>query len=1570
MKQTIRTVGMGRILSAAAISAIWLAGVAGTLTADTAVGAENDPQARFRGAPTYDFGVTNVKWEAATPEYSTVTFDLSWSYSWRAKWTEPAKTSVTGKDMEVENWDAAWVFVKFLPEKESDEAKERNHWLHATLDTDSAHHVMPAGATNTVKLSDDGTRGMGLFIYRNAVGNGRNDWKGIKLRWNHPPTPAAAGSGAASPPAAAGTRFDPARAAVQVHAIPMVYVPTGPFKVGSGRPSGIFAKFADGPDMPLVQCMNNIRSKDQEFGGLTDGAWRGGPSIPCMIDAAWNGPVAEGTCARRFGNRPGELWGTYTYWEVNVGTVSVGGGGVLNDDYPTGYDAFYCMKYELTQGQYVDFLNSLPPDVAAERAFVGSEIGADYGIPSLTVKLPMGPGRDPYSVVEKSGCTIYSSADLPQSVEVSTDDMNSGQDKKKDAFDNLLADTFKDIEGKKTGSRAAESQPRPVYTARLPFRRLPGPVPSDVFAYAVWAGLRPMSQLEESKAGNGARDPLAPPDWTPPKDLVAGQPLLDEGLPTERYAKPEHSIGAMAPRVGIFATPASDRGTARATYWGISELTAPFPPVIALRSRGFRGTHGNGTTSPGQPGASVKRTVGDFKDAPADWTKYWTYIGGHFEALRCRLVVSADNRLRSEAPARQDRIRKPAVELAAPAPKAVAKPAAPLPPMDGRQDDLPRIANVKVESGKEFSTVSFDLTWKNSWRAKWEEPAEKNCTGKPLKIESWDAAWVFLKFRRPDTRVFSHATLSPDVAHQVKPAGAALDMGLSDDGTKGLGVFIYRDAVGQGANDFKGIKLRLLDALSADSSAAANPSSPSSTLNTEHRTLNTEVSVHAIPMVYVPEGSFRSKSPFMYAAGAHWTPDAYACQLMTIDTPDTTKPGGHANFSTNYVREGPDWPNGYGAFYCMKYSISQGEYSRFLTEAAPDPAKASYNWQYGAGPHNAYRRYAPGLYGLCGYTIRYSAGEMRYEADVPERPANFLSDADINSFTAWAGLRPLTKLEYEKACRGPRAAARDEDAWAPGACAPAAGLAQFVSSIGGYQTPTTGRLAWPGLSYWGIRDLSQSGAVIEWPAVQIEDGRGFPGNHGTGTPDPPGGWAFCSRCEWYGLGSWQGFPLSQIGVWFLPEDFLRLPYDIGAYISTRSGRYGARAVRSAAGKADKDAPLQVDDLPNLVGYDLAVVNVSGQFRNASDQPLKVELTSSLPASSFLQGAASRGFTAAAQVVTPFKIPVVLTRAFTNATERGGRGLILPMPIKGPGGETLGEAKIRVSADVLTRPSGVVQSLDGGKIDLKMTNATENPLELAFEMPSVPAVRIGESKQTLTVAAGAEAVVTFPVPRQWFPQTGPCRIPYRVTIGGRAALDFTTSVELRTQTRWWIMKRVKAGPNLAGDGEDMLKGPDDLGGLGGVFSEAGDVFTLAAPSKGWKPVTCGAAVTLGLAGPIPSRDSKAMGATRVIAAADADTVVEVRAVNAEGRGISMNPPEKGDAPFLIRAWVNDSLTFDSRLPAKERAKSARLRKGANTVVVEWQTNVDGGSAAESIAVQFNDAKTGKPVPEVFFDMDKR
>ncbi|MBM4149778.1 MAG: hypothetical protein FJ224_12175, partial [Lentisphaerae bacterium] len=60
------------------------AGLALLLGASSLV-ADDHAAVRFKGAPTYDLAVTNVKWESATKDYSYVTFDLSWSWSWRAK---------------------------------------------------------------------------------------------------------------------------------------------------------------------------------------------------------------------------------------------------------------------------------------------------------------------------------------------------------------------------------------------------------------------------------------------------------------------------------------------------------------------------------------------------------------------------------------------------------------------------------------------------------------------------------------------------------------------------------------------------------------------------------------------------------------------------------------------------------------------------------------------------------------------------------------------------------------------------------------------------------------------------------------------------------------------------------------------------------------------------------------------------------------------------------------------------------------------------------------------------------------------------------------------------------------------------------------------------------------------------------------------------------------------------------------------------------------------------------------------------------------------------------------------
>ncbi len=48
-------------------------------------------------------------------------------------------------------------------------------------------------------------------------------------------------------------------------------------------------------------------------------------------------------------------------------TSNIDGAFMLPAEYPKGYNAFYCMKYEISQGQYADFLNTIAQDACANR---------------------------------------------------------------------------------------------------------------------------------------------------------------------------------------------------------------------------------------------------------------------------------------------------------------------------------------------------------------------------------------------------------------------------------------------------------------------------------------------------------------------------------------------------------------------------------------------------------------------------------------------------------------------------------------------------------------------------------------------------------------------------------------------------------------------------------------------------------------------------------------------------------------------------------------------------------------------------------------------------------------------------------------------------------------------------------------------------------------------------------------------------------------------------------------------------------------------------------------------------
>jgi len=1526
-EQTMKQTVLGRIMGVTAISVLWLAGLTGVPAAAGADGA-NDPAARFRGPLTYDFGVTNVKWEAATPEYSYVTFDLHWSFSWRAKWTEPADKNVTGKPLEVENWDAAWVFVKILTDKDSQEARERNYWWHATLDADPAHHVMPAGATNSVKLTDSGSRALGVFIYRDAVGNGVNDWKGIKLRWNHPVDPST-GLGAG--------KVDPAKAGVRVFALPMVYVPRGPFKVGSGSKSA-FTRFGDGPTFPMARC----DPPDDECGSLCDGSWRGGPVVPFLVDAEWSGPSAEGPAspgssaaarsrARRIGRAAGELWSTFTYPEVGGTLSSLGTPGVLGDGYPTGYESFYCMKYHLTQGQYVEYLNALPPDVAAGRAFLSDEFGIDCPVGSSDYSIEVNPAYKPLVIREKGGLTITLSresltngcgAALPgRGLEPKAPDIKSAMEEK--PKDSLIDD----LDEKPSAEEMARKQKKvpPVYTARLPFRTCCGFSVDDVRAFAVWAGLRPLSELEFEKACRGPLNPVPyEATWGSTQAVFAdtGEDLVDIGLPTERLRKGNYGGGygskVLVVRAGCFATPTSDRVSAGATYWGILEMAAD---AVPLMHRQYLASHGDGSSPAGKPGGSLARHLVGFR-GPEDWPmvmgnrgmtdRGWInaiYIGGRFGSRYCRLVMSAPGAVRLPA--------KPAVKPAAKSP-APFPAAAPSP-------DVITVSNVKWEAdGKESGTVAFDLAWRNSWRAKWTEPAEKNVTGKPMPLESWDAAWVFVKLQSKGSgtggvaqATWRHAMLDVQSASHQVPAGAVLDVGLTDDGSRGVGVFVYRAAAGQGPVDFKGIKLRWTNTPSPDSSAVTKPAAP---LNTEHRTLNTDVSVQAIGMVYVPAGPFRSKTP-------------WKTTFATIKNPDATAPDG-CRVPTN-APANASWPNGVNAFYCMKHGINQGLFAAYLNFGGVVP---KYRPEFGKSSYLAY--------GFGRQTIKFDETRNLFVAEQPDLPRNYVIWADILAVTAWAGLRPVTDLEYEKACRGPREVARAEDAWADGVCAPGAGLVpESVTPLPGLDN---------GASYWGVRGLSIMGCRQEWPGTVSDDEFGFKfkGSHSAGALALPADWPdTCAFGQHYGYKEFLN-----VGVWILPTDLDSLG-NWEPFSFDRTGRFGARAVRTAPFRQDDASALQFDALPNLRGYDVGVFPLSGRFRNDSDKALKVALLSELADTCFPEGAASRAFTAAPKAVTPFRVLTAIT-AMSEAKASRSDGTV-PVKVQAVGGDVLAEQMIRPALRKSAAEPAAISSL-GGAVGLRVLNAADRPVSVAIVLKPIAECKPAEMERRVEIPAGTNLAVSFPVPRQAYPAAGIRGMPFGLVVMQGAEQPGELSLNLLNQSRWWGGRKVKSaepvmgGDAQPGDGSDPMEMLSVLEGKAPEGMPDG-FFRKDKPPAGWKAyVADAAAVPLKEQGGVPARGSSAIVGTRLFAPVEREVKVKV------------SPELVRDA--ILRVWVNDKIVYDAR-PDEEGVgeKAFTLHAGVNTVASSWRST-EKPTGARDVSVGFVDAKTGQPLTDLVLDME--
>ncbi len=295
--------------------------------------------------------------------------------------------------------------------------------------------------------------------------------------------------------------------------------------------------------------------------------------------------------------------------------------------------------------------------------------------------------------------------------------------------------------------------------------------------------------------------------------------------------------------------------------------------------------------------------------------------------------------------------------------------------------------------------IVFDISWSESWR---------------FEDRSWDAAWVFIKASDPDV---GWRPVHISSAAGVSRAPRSATITPAEDG---MGAFIFRSAkhTGYGPVRFKNVSLRL-----------ARGSLPT----TEDETFT--LALCGLHMVYIPAGPFWAGDPVPYRSGAPEScffdssvPEGEKNRAYYVDSEAEIQVAPEGDDKTLYYRRsayggdrgGPipeAYPKGHQAFYVMRSQVTQGDYSQFLNLV--DYYSVNIHYQWGAG---SYR-----------FTI-WSTQVNPSIANRPRRPCNWLSWADATAYACWAGLRPMTELEFEKASRGPADPVTGEFAWGDRDC--------------------------------------------------------------------------------------------------------------------------------------------------------------------------------------------------------------------------------------------------------------------------------------------------------------------------------------------------------------------------------------------------------------------------------------------------------------------------------------------------------------------------------------------------------
>jgi formylglycine-generating enzyme required for sulfatase activity len=392
-----------------------------------------------------------------------------------------------------------------------------------------------------------------------------------------------------------------------------------------------------------------------------------------------------------------------------------------------------------------------------------------------------------------------------------------------------------------------------------------------------------------------------------------------------------------------------------------------------------------------------------------------------------------------------------------------------------------QVSNISLtglDTGAGTILVECDVSWNNSWR----------------DGLNWDAAWLFVKWRLNAASPWQHGNLK--TSGHVAPSGAILE------NSDAAGAFIYRSVQGIGNVNFT--NLRLLWDYGAASLTEGT---------------DVEVSVHAIEMVYVPQGAFEAgrqagESYFITYPNYSSSYTVNSEAAISVGNQNGRLYSGGNNRIDNDALLPAAWPKGYNAFYCMKYELSQGQYADFLNKLTSVQA-GTRDYTHTGTPER--------------YTIA-SGAWPNYVATAPNRACNYISWDDHCAYCDWAGMRPMTELEFEKACRGSGTPIANEFVWGTDTyytpdyfvLNDGAANATVINPGTGNQgnammNETVGALAGPlrggvfaasfanptrvnaGATYWGIMEM---GGNLYEPVIKLRTANSsynYDGVHGDGT---------------------------------------------------------------------------------------------------------------------------------------------------------------------------------------------------------------------------------------------------------------------------------------------------------------------------------------------------------------------------------------------------------------------------------------------------------------------------------------